>query len=139
LESIHFPGLYFLEVWSSPYGAEKLEDWFSKFKAAWDQEQFKKCFVPSCQKGRIAKHTAVHEWMPLYIRKSEEVGKRVWEHLNLEAEKRTFALKLKARNRLQGNRYRLSVLRLDVVNYPVLAPKIEAALRRKHLPLVGRQ
>lgn len=139
LESIHFPGIYFLEVWSSPYGAEKLEDWFSKFTAAWDQEQFKKSFVPSCQKGRIAKHTAVHEWMPLYLGKSEKVGKRVWEHLYLEADKRTFALKLQARNLLQGNRYRLSALRLDVVNYPVLAPKIEAALRRKHLPLVGRQ
>lgn len=71
--------------------------------------------------------------------KSENIGKRVSEHLYLAADKRTFALKLKARNLLEGNRYRLSVLRLGVVNYPVLAPKIEEALRKKHLPLVGRQ
>ncbi|TPG29207.1 hypothetical protein EAH82_10685 [Variovorax guangxiensis] len=139
LDSIQFSGLYFLEVWSSPYGAAMLDDWLSCFTATWNQEEFKKSFVPSCQKARMAKHTAVHEWMPLYLGKSEKVGKRVGEHLYLAANTRTFALKLKARNLLEGNRYRLSVLRLDVANYPVLAPKIESALRRKHLPLVGRQ
>jgi len=139
LESIHFPGLYFLEVCSSPYGAATLDDWLSCFTSKWNQVEFKKSFIPSCQKGRMAKHTAVQEWMPLYLGKSEKVGKRVWEHLYLAADKRTFALKLKARNLLEGNQYRLSVLRLNVVNYPVLAPKIEAALRKKHLPLVGRQ
>ena len=139
LDSIQFSGLYFFEVWSSPYGAATLDGWLSCFTEKWDQEEFKKSFVPSCQKGRMATHTAVHEWMPLYLGKSERLGKRVWEHIHLAADKRTFSLKLKARNLLEGNRYRLSVLRLDVANYPVLAPKIEAALRRKHLPLVGRQ
>jgi len=139
LESIQFSGLYLFEVWSSPYGAATLDDWLSCFTATWNQEEFKKSFVPSCQKGRMAKHTVVHEWMPLYLGKSEKLGKRVWEHIYLAADKRTFSLKLKARNLLEGNQYRLSVLRLDVANYPILAPKIEAALRRKHLPLVGRQ
>lgn len=139
LESIQFSGLYFLEVWSTTYGATTLDDWLSCFTATWNQEEFKQSFVPSCQKGRMAKHTTVQEWMPLYLGKSEKLGKRVWEHIHLAADKRTFSLKLKARNLLEGNRYRLSVLRLDVANYPILAPKIEAALRRKHLPLVGRQ
>lgn len=139
LKSIQFSGLYFLEVWSRPYGAAMLGDWLACFTSKWNQEEFKQSFVPSCQKGRMAKHTAVQEWMPLYLGKSENIGKRVSEHLYLTADKRTFALKLKARNLLEGNRYRLSVLRLEVVNYPVLAPKIEAAMRKKHLPLVGRQ
>lgn len=139
LETLQFSGLYFFEVWSSPYGTAKLDDWLSCFTATWNQEEFKKSFVPSCQKGRMAKHTTVHEWMPLYLGKSEKLGNRIWEHIHLAADKRTFALKLKARNLLEGNRYRLSVLRLKVANYSVLAPKIEAALRKKHLPLVGRQ
>ena len=139
LDSLKFSGVYFFEVWSRPYGTAMLDEWLSCFTAAWNQEEFRRSFVPSCQIGRMAKHTAVHKWMPLYLGKSEKLGKRIWEHIHLAADKRTFALKLKARNLLEGNRYRLSVLRLDVANYPVLAPKVEAALRRKHLPLVGRQ
>lgn len=139
LQSIQFSGLYFFEVWSPPYGSEILADWLSCFTAQWNQDKEERSFVPSCQKARMKQHTMLKEWMPLYLGKSQKIGHRVWEHINLPAKQSTFAMKLKARNLLEGNKYRLSVLPLSVKNYAVLAPKIEAALRRKYLPIVGRQ
>lgn len=139
LESIKFPGLYFIEVWVHPTHLSNSAAWMDEFRSTWGSEEFKKCFVPSCQKTRMNKHKVLQEWMPVYLGKSKSIGHRVGEHLNLEKEKSTFALKLKARNLLEGNRFRLSVMRLSVVNYDVLAPKLEAALRRKLHPLVGRQ
>lgn len=138
-EAIRFPGLYLIEIRVDPEPQPDIKSWMTDFKAAWDREEFKKSFVPSCQKARMKRHLKLQEWMPVYLGKSKKVGHRVWEHLHLEAEKSTFALKLKARDLLGSNQLRLSVLRLPVVNYDVLAPKLEAAMRRKFHPLVGRQ
>lgn len=138
-DRIQIPGLYFIEVCTRDHKAQTIESWLSQFTAAWDQEEFKKSFVPSCQKARMKKHTVLNEWMPLYLGKAEKIGRRIWEHLYLDKDKRTFALKLQARNLLDGNRFRLSVLRLPLANYDILAPRLESALRRKHHPLVGRQ
>jgi hypothetical protein len=139
-ETIQFKGLYFIEIRVDKPKRTSVEAWMAGFKSAWDQDEFKQCFVPSCQKARMKKNEALQEWMPLYLGKAKKVGNRIWEHLYLEKDKRTFALKLKARNLLAGNRFRLSVLRLpDVQHYDVLAPKLEAALRNKLHPLVGRQ
>ena len=52
LDSIQFSGLYFFEVLSSPYGAATLDGWLSCFTEKWDQEEFKKSFVPSCPRFR---------------------------------------------------------------------------------------
>jgi hypothetical protein len=138
-DALQFSGLYFIELWADTKYEGGLDGWLRNFQAAWDREEFKKCFVPSCQRARMKKHDQLREWMPIYLGKAEKIGRRIWEHLYLEKGKPTFALKLNARNLLEGNRYRLSVLRLPVSNYDVLAPKLEAALRRKYVPLVGRQ
>ncbi|WP_427913961.1 hypothetical protein ACPWT1_03100 [Ramlibacter sp. MMS24-I3-19] len=136
-DDLPIAGIYFIEVWAGRKST--LQDWLTEFQAAFDREEFKQWFVPSCQKGRIRRHEVLQEWMPLYLGKAKKIGKRLWEHLYLEKQHRTFALKLQARELLAPYRYRLSVLPLEVRNYDVIAPRLEAALRRKHLPLVGRQ
>jgi hypothetical protein len=139
LAKIQFRGLYLIEVCSTAQGMTSIDDWMAYFRTAWDQGDFKRSYVPSYQKARMLKHTALNDWMPLYLGKSEKIGKRVHEHMHLAKEKRTFALKLHARNLLNTNAFRLSILPLTVNNYDVIAPRLEAAVRRKLHPLIGRQ
>jgi len=39
------------------------------FEAAFDRQEFKQWFFPSCQKTRIRPHGLLKEWMPLALEK----------------------------------------------------------------------
>ncbi|MDT8318128.1 MAG: hypothetical protein RQ824_09090 [bacterium] len=77
--------------------------------------------------------------MPLYLGKSKHVGARVLEHINLPLHKTTFALKLKARPTMSTRSFRLHSLQLPVKNYDLIVPALEAALRNRFHPLIGKQ
>ena len=133
-----YAGLYRIDV--STRGAETdLARWLSVFQGEWEHADFKKSFTPNLKKKRIAKHATLQEWMPVYLGKSKDVARRVLEHINLPLHKTTFALKLKARPVMARREFRFHALPLPVVNYDVIAPALESALRNRFHPLIGKQ
>lgn len=133
-----YPGIYRIDV-SSADSAVSLSAWIEEFRLEWEHSDFLKKFTPNFKLKRIAQHRHLNEWMPLYLGKSKNVGKRVLEHINLELDKTTFALKLKARPSMKNRIFRLHTLRLPVKNYNLIVPALESALRDEFHPLVGKQ
>ena len=133
-----YNGLYLIEVCTK--GRHKnLESWISNFVNEWDVPEYKAKFTSTTKKKRIAKHKSLKEWMPLYLGKSSNVGKRILEHINLPMDKRTFALKIKSRSNIEELSFRVSVIRLNVSNYQFIAPPLESGMRDKINPIVGKQ
>jgi hypothetical protein len=141
IEQQAYEGIYLIETKpSGPY--RDFSSWISAFRMEWEHPTFKKSFTPNMKNKRIAFHSTLMEWMPLYIGKSKNVASRVWEHINLALPDRTFALKLRARPSVRLCDYRLSTINLRALgirNYDLIAPALESAMREKLHPLVGRQ
>jgi hypothetical protein len=133
-----YPGVYRIDVQTSGTETE-LAAWIAKFRSEWEHADFKKSFTPNLKKKRIAGHTTLPEWMPLYLGKSKNVGKRVLEHIKLPLNKTTFALKLNARPGMAERTLRLHTLELRVQNYDAIVPALESALRNRFHPLIGKQ
>ena len=133
-----YPGVYRIDVSTAGNSAD-VSAWIEEFRLEWEHSDFLKKFTPNFKKKRIAQHRHLNEWMPLYLGKSKNVGKRVLEHINLELDKTTFALKLRARPGMSRRIFRLHTLRLPVQNYNLIVPSLESALRDRFHPLVGKQ
>lgn len=133
-----YPGIYRIDI-STAGGPTEIAAWVDALRHEWEHDDFKKSFTPNLKKKRIAQHSTLLEWMPLYLGKSKKVGPRVLEHINLGLKKTTFALKLKARPGMAVRSFRLHTLELPVQNYDVIAPALEAALRNRYHPLIGKQ
>ncbi|ENW08420.1 hypothetical protein F934_00007 [Acinetobacter beijerinckii ANC 3835] len=95
--------------------------------------------TPNFQKKRINHHVSLAEWMPLYLGKSKNVGKRVLEHINLAINKKTYALKLKARRDMSNYKLRLCAVPIEVQHYDIIVPVLESKLRDRFNPLIGKQ
>jgi len=137
----NYQGVYLIELHTSDTHQD-LDSWFEAFHAHWDHPRFKDKFTPSTKKKRIAAHKSLLEWMPLYIGKSKKIGARIWEHINLDLDAKTFALKLRQRPELELGKLRLSTInfaKLGIENYDLIAPALEQAMRDRLNPLVGKQ
>lgn len=138
IEQQCYPGIYRIDI--STAGTElSVAEWIETLRAEWEHDDYLKKFTPNFKKKRILQHQQLSDWMPLYLGKSKTVGKRVLEHINLELEKSTFALKLKARPGMAKRKFRLHTLELRVKNYDLIAPALEGALRNHFHPLIGKQ
>lgn len=133
-----YPGLYRIDILVQERHST-LDDWATWFKNEWVKPEYERKHVPNPKKKRLAAHSALSEWMPLYLGKSKHVAGRVWEHLYLGLEQPTTALKLKARTNLLDQRFRLSTIKVEVENYDLIMPQLESALRDKYNPILGRQ
>ena len=133
-----YAGIYLIEVHTGGKSID-VKEWISALRLEWEHPDFLKKFTANFKEKRIRHHKSLPEWMPLYIGKSKTVGKRVLEHLNLELDKSTFAMKIKARPTMAKRDFRLSTLRLPVRNYSIIAPALESALRDRINPLIGKQ
>ncbi|MED5622446.1 hypothetical protein [Ideonella sp. BN130291] len=133
-----YPGIYRIDVQTGG-ASNNLAAWVEGFQAEWEHADYKKSFTPNFKKKRIAGHTTLSEWMPLYLGKSKNVARRVLEHINLPLGKTTFALKLKARPAMSSRVLRLHALEVKVKNYDVIVPALETALRNRFHPLIGKQ
>lgn len=133
-----YPGLYRIDIRSTePY--RDFAEWVSWFNSEWVRDEYERKHTPNPKKKRIAAHSELKEWVPLYLGKSRDIASRVWEHINLKLEQPTTAMKLKERVNLAGHRFRLSTLRVDVDNYDLIMPKLESAFRDIYNPILGRQ
>ncbi len=133
-----YPGIYRIDVLTTG-DTEDAASWIEAFRAEWEHDDYRKSFTPNLKKKRIAQHTSLPEWIPLYLGKSKKVGSRVLEHINIDLKKTTFALKLKARPSMAKRNFRLHALNLPVQNYDLVMPALEAALRNRFHPLIGKQ
>lgn len=138
ISKLDYPGLYLIEIHTGG-GPNEVNHWISELQLEWEHEDYKKKHTSNFKKVRIKAHTELPEWMPLYIGKSKKVSKRVWEHIHLELEKPTYAMKIAARPTMAKRKFRLSVYRLPKEHYDIIAPKLESAMRQKLNPLIGRQ
>lgn len=138
-----YPGIYLIEVCTSGESTETIENWLTKFCEEWLDEKYTRQFVANPKKKRLKIHLdkgELDEWMPLYIGKSKNINRRLWEHVNLPLNKSTFALKLKERPTMITRSWRFSTINLqNIRNYDILAPKIEQIMRKKFHPIVGKQ
>lgn len=133
-----YPGIYRIDI-ATTGSACDLESWFSTLKNEWDLDEFRKKFTPTLKKKRMREHDVLRDWMPFYLGKSKNIAKRVYEHINLELDKSTFALKLVSRGYMVGRKFRLCTLKLNVDHYDVIAPILERILRDKFNPITGKQ
>lgn len=137
-EDLKHQGLYLIEV-KNDNKHVNFQDWLNEFKSKWEDPKYIRSFTPNFKKKRIITHTDLKDWMPLYLGKSRNIRTRIRSHIFKELHKPTFAMKLLARENLKGHTFRLSKIRLDVINYDTILPKIENQLRNRINPLIGKQ
>ncbi len=139
-DRLRHKGIYLIEIKNSEK-FDSFESWIEAFKQEWESEDYLKKFTPNTKKKRIAAHMQnnIQDWIPIYIGKSRNVEKRIYEHIYKELNKTTFALKLMARPHLRDQIFRIKVLEVEVENYDAIVPKIEWQLRNRINPIIGRQ
>ncbi|MBK6265337.1 hypothetical protein JKA74_09825 [Marivirga sp. S37H4] len=137
---LHHPGVYLIEVSNSDRVTD-FNEWSENFLGKWHDEAYRKKFTPNSRKMRLKAHleSSNMDWIPLYLGKSRNIGKRVHQHIHLGLDKPTFALKLRARKNIQDLAFRLSCIKIDVKNYNVIMPLVESQLRNRINPILGRQ
>jgi len=136
--TLNYPGIYLLEI-KNDGKSDSLATWVENFKSKWEDEKYLKSFTPNLKKKRIVGHSELTDWIPIYLGKSKRIEGRVHEHIFKELHKTTFALKLNARENIQNERFRLKTIKCDVQNYNMIVPAIEAQLRNRVNPLIGKQ
>ena len=140
-EAHHYPGIYLFEI-RADLSIKSCGDWLDEFTELWLNHEEPIAWVPGIKQIRIKAHKragSLSEWVPLYIGKSRNVGKRISEHIHKGREKTTFAMKLKIRRIFYGQSFRVKTLQLNIENYDVIAPHLESFFREKWHPLVGKQ
>lgn len=137
-EAIDCSGLYLIEIKNNTKH-NTFKEWITDFQILWEDRNYKYKFVPNIKKMRIRTHSELTDYIPMYIGKSKRIKGRVYEHIFKDINKTTFALKLKARENIKNETFRLSFLRVDTNNYDWIVPVIERTLRNKINPIIGKQ
>ncbi|SMD36072.1 hypothetical protein SAMN04488029_2696 [Reichenbachiella faecimaris] len=137
-EKYNFSGIYLFEIDMGDkfiYG-----EWVKAFIEKWEDPYYKKNFTPNSRKVRKDKHEDRSDrWLPLYLGRSKDIGKRLKGHINLELKKPTTGLKLLARKNIYDEKFRIQYLKVDVKNYNFIMPYVESWMRDKFNPILGRQ
>ncbi len=137
-DKLQHKGIYLIEINNSTKH-QTIGDWVEAFQAEWELEEYKRRFVPNLKKKRIKMHSELKEWMPIYLGKSRNIKKRVYEHIFIDLHRNTFALKLNSRENMQNKSFRLNILKIDTENYDWVVPKLEKYFRDKINPIIGKQ
>lgn len=137
-EKIRSKGIYLVEIQNN-LEHDSFEDWLKEFQDEWEMKEYKMRFVPNLKKKRIKMHAELKEWMPIYLGKSRNIEKRIYEHIFIDLQRNTFALKLNSRDNMHNKNFRLSVLKVETANYDWVVPKLERYFRDKINPLIGKQ
>lgn len=137
-DNIVYQGLYFIEI-KNDKRFNNFDNWLSDFKMRWEDEKYLKRFTPNIKKVRTSAHTELRDWIPIYIGKSKNIRSRIHGHIYKELHKTTFALKLKARENLNDEIFRISTIKIDVKNYESIVLRIESEFRNRINPIIGKQ
>jgi hypothetical protein len=137
-DELEYPGIYLIEVKNNDKFLTFAE-WVKEFRGRWEDQKFIKKFTPNFKKKRIQAHSKLYEWIPLYLGKSRNISKRIYDHIFKELDKPTYAMKLFARDNMRNEIFRIQAIQLKVKNYDTIIPKVEKQLRDALNPLIGRQ
>ncbi|RXP54516.1 GIY-YIG nuclease family protein [Lutibacter sp. HS1-25] len=133
---LNFKGVYLLEIKKDDKFGD-FNEWFIYFKNKWVNHRFHN--TPRLRKKSIENLKVDDNWIPIYIGKSKNVGKRITQHLFLENDKPTYALKLESKKFLNNEKFRVKTIKLEVENYDQIVPVIENELRNRINPIIGKQ
>jgi hypothetical protein len=138
-DKLKWCGIYLIEIKTNSENSSS--NWITEFTNEWQKPEYEKGFVPNSKAKRIKFHNEpkIQEWFPLYIGKSKNVSNRLKGHLDLKLTQPTTSLKLRERKNMYGNEFRISTIKLDVLNYELIAPQFESGMREKINPILGRQ
>jgi hypothetical protein len=146
-DELKITGLYLFEIKNKEN--ENFKTWIDKFKPKFrggEKKLFLHKFTPNIIEKRVSKiikedagQNKNMTWIPFYIGKSKKISERLDKHINSTLGKPPFALKLKGRNNLNDEVFKLKVLEINVDNYDVIVTKLERIFREKFDPIVGRQ
>lgn len=139
INKINSPGIYFIEILNNSKN-KLFTDWYSEFEKKWNSEEIKNAKVPKPIKKQISVHQiCVDDWTLLYIGKSKNIGKRVNEHITHKLEAQTYSMKIKQRNLLNKDTFRVKFIKIETENYSEVMPIIENKLRNKFNPIIGKK
>ncbi len=137
LDELNYPGLYLIEIKTD--NSQSFKEWLDNFGILWGDSAYKTKFVPNIKNKRVNKHDKLVEWFPLYIGRSKKISCRIKQHIDLQLDRPTAALKLKERTNLYGKYFRVSTIKVAVNNYDIIIPEFERNLRNRLNPILGRQ
>lgn len=137
-EKLNFQGLYLIEI-KNDLKYSVFKEWSEEFCFRWQNPLYARRWVSNPKKIRLAKHLELKEWIPLYIGKSKRIKDRLHEHIHLKLEQSTTGLKLKVRENMQNEIFRVSFINIPTQNYDWVMPKFEKILRDRINPIIGRQ
>ncbi|WP_333601300.1 hypothetical protein [Flavobacterium sp.] len=137
-DKIECQGLYLIEI-KNDSKFNHFKEWADEFCLKWTDPLYIKKWVPNPKKKRLSKHSELKDWIPLYIGKSQKINARFYEHIYLRLEQPTTGLKLKARENMQNEVFRLSYINIPTQNYDWVMPVFENNLRNRINPILGRQ
>jgi hypothetical protein len=137
-DKLKYKGIYLLEI-QNETEHETFENWVENFQVEWEKEEYKWRFVPNLKKKRIKMHSELKDWIPIYLGKSRNIEKRIYEHIFIDLKRNTFALKLNSRDNMHDKNFRLSIMKIETANYDWVVPKLERFFRDKINPLIGKQ
>lgn len=137
INTLNYKGVYLIEIKTD--SSIDFKVWLNEFAQKWVYEEYKSLSTPSIKLTRTSEHKELKEWFPLYIGKSKNISNRIKEHIELRLDQRTTALKLRARKNLHESVFRISTIKIDVENYDLIVPQVEAGLRKRLNPIIGRQ
>ncbi len=133
----HSKGIYLFEIKKEP-STLSFDKWMSEIQKKWETEPIRNS--PKVTQKYKEKHTnSLDGWIPFYLGKSEKIMKRIKEHLSLDSDSSTYALKLKARSKFHKETFRLSFIEIETEYYDLVMHKIEYELRKQYNPIIGKQ
>ncbi len=140
IDDLHlsYAGIYLIEIKTRDVKIE-INEWKKQMKKLWDVKRLKLKHTPTTKVKRFKNHNKINPWMPLYIGKSKDIKCRLNEHFHLKLNNTTFALKLGIRKEFKEDVFKLSVIKLPVHNYDMIAPVVESHFRDALHPIVGKQ
>lgn len=137
-EKLECQGLYLIEI-KNDFKFNFFNEWAEDFCFKWTDPLYLRRWVSNPKKKRLLKHSELREWIPIYIGKSQKISSRFYEHVHLKLEQPTTGLKLKARENLKNETFRLSFINVPTTNYDLVMPIFEKKMRDKINPIIGRQ
>jgi hypothetical protein len=133
-------GIYLFEIKNSKllFFQDWIKDFENNFKIP--KHNYPQNWAPNINKSRTKKYSNEKvSWIPLYLGKSENIKKRINEHLDSNIGKAPSALKLKQRFNIDGELFRLKYIDFgNLNNYLTIAAIVEKQLQNKIKPILGR-
>ncbi|MBK8454537.1 MAG: hypothetical protein WAQ53_02400 [Thiofilum sp.] len=121
-----------------------LEKILENFLNKWDNPEESISYFPKSNKERSKSTSEKYQkedWIPFYLGKSENIGDRIHQHLYIEPNKKTYALKLMHRKSFSKKvKFKINYLSIKTTNVDYfLVERVELFLRDKLFPIIGKQ